>query len=336
MPRRNPDNVPDVQAILLDEVDRTFVGYILQTFRDRGLRCEAFHVIRGVSLAAVINRQIVEGVQAIVKIYRRSQVNSKIHLQLFNRSVGMHNVSWDNYEDLDAHVAADLVLKAKSTHMAPVPPQQFPSQQYQQPPYGAAHYGQPPQQMPPQIPPQHPPQAGGTPPNPNVQNLITALDGPGLQKLLGALNQNPQSPHNPQPPQAYQGLQHPQNPQYPQHPQQSQAPQQPAQNQDLATLLSTVARQQPQQQQQQGYPNRGPPQQPYQQPGAQAPNTNLANNPALAQLLNRPQPGIQPQHGMQPQQGYQQLQDMPPQHQQQQMQQPNVQDVMAQLANYQR
>lgn len=111
IPRRNPGDVPDVQLILVDEVDRygvavsflgrqliiasrTFVAYIQQTFRDRGLRCDVFQLPR-VSLAAVVKRQMVEGVQAVVKIYRKSQNTGKIPLQVFNRSLGVNNIQFD-------------------------------------------------------------------------------------------------------------------------------------------------------------------------------------------------------------------------------------------------
>ena len=53
---------------------------------------------------------------------------------------------------------------------------------------------------------------------PNIANLITSLDGPALQKLLGAIQQNPQQPV----------LQ-----------------QSPTQVPDLAALLGNVVRQQP-------------------------------------------------------------------------------------------
>lgn len=103
--------MPDVQLILVDEVDRyevagsflgrkliilprTFVAYIQQSFRDRGLRCDVLQLPR-VSLAAVVKRQMVEGVQAVVKIFRKSQNTGKIPLQVFNRSLGVNNIQFD-------------------------------------------------------------------------------------------------------------------------------------------------------------------------------------------------------------------------------------------------
>ena len=111
MARRNSREVPDVQIILVEEIDRyvnvniylvwpliqsfrTFVGYIQQSFRDRGLRCDILQLPR-VSLESVIKRQIVEGVQAIVQISRKSQVTGKIPLQVYNRSGGVDNVHFD-------------------------------------------------------------------------------------------------------------------------------------------------------------------------------------------------------------------------------------------------
>lgn len=73
---------------------RTFVAYIEKTFRDRGLTCGIFQLPR-VSLVAVIKRQIIEGVQAVVKIFRQSQITGKIPLQVFDYSAGVDNVRFE-------------------------------------------------------------------------------------------------------------------------------------------------------------------------------------------------------------------------------------------------
>ena len=73
---------------------RTFVGYIEKSFRDRGLRCDVLQLPR-VSMAAVVKRQILEGVQAVVKILRQSQVTGKIPLQVFDRRGGQDNVRFE-------------------------------------------------------------------------------------------------------------------------------------------------------------------------------------------------------------------------------------------------
>lgn len=285
--RRTRADVPDVQLILVDEVDRTFVVYIQQSFRDRGLRCDVLQLPR-VSLVAVVKRQMVEGVQAVVKIFRKSQNTGKIPLQVFNRSLGVNNIQFDEYEDLQANVAAELVVRAKSTHLAPAPaPTQYPNGSA----YGALQY-------PHQAQPVHPQQAlpSGAQAN-NLANLITSLDGPSLQQLLGAMAQKPQTPTN-----------HQQNP----------LPLQPAQSQGLASLLSNIAPQQPPQH---GYQYPAGPQQPQNAYSGPVSNRTFGNNPALSSLLQSP-------HGRPSSQGVQ------TQHQQSGPQK-SVQEIMAQLAKYQ-
>ena len=196
------------------------------------------------------------------------------------------------YEELDANIATELVVRAKSTHMAP------PTNPIS--PYTAPQYNQYPPQVPSQQQP--PPQAQ---PTPHIANLITSLDGPALQKLLGAMSQNPQTPQNPQNP-----YQQPQ-----QGPQQQQQQQQP----DLAALLANASRQQPPQQ---AYPYSAQQQPQQQQYNAQAVNQAFANNPTLASLL-----GGAVNRGAQ--------QSVPqPQQQFQSGQQPNYQNIMEQLGRW--
>ncbi|KAL9055231.1 MAG: hypothetical protein Q9206_003216 [Seirophora lacunosa] len=303
MPRRDPRNVPEVQMILVDEVDRTFVAYIEKTFRDRGLSCHVFQLPR-VSLTAVIKRQILEGVQAVVKILRQSQVSGKIPLQVFDYSAGVDNVRFEEYDELDAHIAAELVARAKATRLAPPPVRQPITPSYGAPQYGRSHQHQmPPQQMPPPhiMAPQQPQQAAAAP---NIANLITSLDGPALQKLLGAM-QNPQSPHAPQPGQA-------------------PTPQQPPHMPDLSSMLGVSAQQQAHQGYPQ-YPQGGPSQSQQQSPyGASANEQPFANNPVLASLFANVGAGRQStQQGVTHQQ-----------HQGQPGQQQHVQNLMEQLARW--
>lgn len=199
------------------------------------------------------------------------------------------------YAELDANIAAELVIRAKSTHLKPAPPVPGPGPYNPTPAYGPSQYTQTPQQH---LPPQQPQSAGA---NPNLANLITSMDGPALQKLLGAMAQTPQTP------QSASNLP-------------SQTPQQAAQIPDLAALLGTVNRQPPPQQhqysyaqQQQSQPNSYP---------ASTPNSSFTNNAALSTLLNSA--GNRPsQHGM--------LNQQP---QMQPGQQHHVQNIMEQLARW--
>jgi hypothetical protein len=54
-----------------------------------------------VSLAAVVKRQILEGVLAVVKLHRSSQMSGKIPLQLFDRTSGVENVRFEGELDFD-------------------------------------------------------------------------------------------------------------------------------------------------------------------------------------------------------------------------------------------
>lgn len=48
-----------------------------------------------ISLSAVVRRQIIEGVLAVVKLSRSHQYSGKIPLQVFDRSGGVDNVRFN-------------------------------------------------------------------------------------------------------------------------------------------------------------------------------------------------------------------------------------------------
>lgn len=75
------------------------MAYIEKAFRERGLRCDSLKLPR-VSLTAVVKRQIIEGVQAVVKIFRKSQVTGKIPLQVFDRKDGVENVRFEGKKEI--------------------------------------------------------------------------------------------------------------------------------------------------------------------------------------------------------------------------------------------
>ena len=63
--------------------------------------------------AAVIRRQIVEGVLAIVRLTALSLANGRVNIQIFDRRGGANNVQFNEYADLEPNTAAALVAKAK-------------------------------------------------------------------------------------------------------------------------------------------------------------------------------------------------------------------------------
>ena len=75
-------------------IGRAFVAYVEKAFRDRGLRV-AVLMIPNVPIQAVVRRQILEGVQAVVKLYRASRMTGKIPVQVFDRSLGGNNVHFE-------------------------------------------------------------------------------------------------------------------------------------------------------------------------------------------------------------------------------------------------
>ena len=112
-------------------------------------------------------------------------------------------------------------MRTKQKLAVPSPVQsQFP--QSQQAFAALQQYGLPIQQLPPQQQPpqQHLPQLATGQQQPNLANLISTLDGPALQKVLSAMQANPQQPGLPQA-----------SPTGPQNP-------------DLQALLGTIAKQQ--------------------------------------------------------------------------------------------
>lgn len=139
IPRRH-GNVPDVQLLLVEEVDRGFVDWVQRSFTGRGFKVDVMFLSARLPRELVIQRQIVEGVQAIVEIGRREQAMAKIQLQVFDLSGGRHNARFEQYADLDPHIATELVARAKSqAQMPPVP--SYANGQYPTANYPPSHPG---------------------------------------------------------------------------------------------------------------------------------------------------------------------------------------------------
>ena len=130
-----------------------------------------------VSIDSVIRRQIVEGVLAVCKLTRTEEQTGKVPLQVFDRSQGSQNVRFDEYDNLQMDVAAKLAARAKA-NAAPATPT-----------YGNASAYVPPYMQQAQAP--QPPSLAN---NPQLQQLITTLDGPALQQLLSAMGQQQGTP----------------------------------------------------------------------------------------------------------------------------------------------
>ncbi|RMZ90248.1 hypothetical protein DV736_g2525, partial [Chaetothyriales sp. CBS 134916] len=212
LPRRSPTDVPDVQILILDNnVPQAFINWVEDCFRNKGLRVATIWLSARLPLQAVVKRQILEGVQGVVKLIHHNQFTGKIPLQVFDRCAGASNVNFNEYVDLDVQVAADIVIHARQKErgqihqspQAPQPPSPFgPPQAYARAPV-AQHPAQqfhvpipPPyqQQRPPQAPnfqygyPPPPPQLYQQPLQPS-QASPTATKSSNLQQLLENLRQ---------------------------------------------------------------------------------------------------------------------------------------------------
>ena len=198
IPRRAPYDVPDVQIILIGQLDHNFVSWVEGELNGRGLKSEVMFLSPRLNLEAVIRRQILEGVHAVSQLDMRAQNSSKIPLRVFDRQAGASNVRFNEYQDLEPKIAAELVLRAKQTQAQTPTYTQPPAPTYTQvsvPTYSQAS-------APPYAPPQPQyalPQSYQPPPAipaaPDLANLVGQLDNATLQKLLGSMN-TPQQPQN--------------------------------------------------------------------------------------------------------------------------------------------
>ncbi|KAL2854333.1 hypothetical protein BJY01DRAFT_231920 [Aspergillus pseudoustus] len=256
VPRRTGRDVPDVQILVLEELDRNFVYHVESTFRNRGLRVDVLVLGPRIPLDAAVKRQVSEGVLAVVRLSRPSLFSRKLPLQVFDRSAGKDNVRSSEYPDLEPGIAAEIVFQAQSLQ------RNTPNA-----PFAPSAYGVPPIPSVP-LPPAAQPALST---QPNLANAISTLDGPALQSLIAALQQ----PRQPAVPSA--------QPPFPAPTNSLQAP-------DLASLLSAATRQplppnlaqQPLQHQPQPYP-------------LQTPNGSAISDPNLLSLLAKGLGGHQSQ-----------------------------------------
>ncbi|KAK4131398.1 hypothetical protein BT67DRAFT_427421 [Trichocladium antarcticum] len=113
IPRRFGADVPDVQILLTQEVSRDFVAWVQGALHNRGLKTDVMYINPRFPRDAVVQRQVVEGVHAIIDLDYTAQSQGKIPVQVFIRS-GASSVRFELYQQIDPPVAAELVLREKS------------------------------------------------------------------------------------------------------------------------------------------------------------------------------------------------------------------------------
>ena len=175
--RRQPRDVPDVQILVVDDLDRNFVQWVEQSFISAGVRADVLILSPRLPEAAVVRRQIIEGVVAVCRLGIMNQQASLVPLQVFDRRGGA-DIRFEEYADLAPNIAAQVILRAKASNPAPV--------------YGYGYGGG----APPAPPPPVQPVAG----NPQLSQLISTMDSNTLQKLLGVVQHSPTTSQAPQQP----------------------------------------------------------------------------------------------------------------------------------------
>ncbi|KAK4143035.1 uncharacterized protein C8A04DRAFT_12707 [Dichotomopilus funicola] len=113
LPRRFGADVPDVQILLLQEVSRDFVAWVQGAFHNKGLKTDVMYLNPRFPRETVLQRQVVEGVHAIIDLDYGAQAKGKIPIQVFIRSGGS-SVRFELYQDVDPPIAAELVAREKS------------------------------------------------------------------------------------------------------------------------------------------------------------------------------------------------------------------------------
>lgn len=154
---RYGSQIPEVQIVVLDESDRTYIYWVETSVRQAGLKVETLFLSPRLGLPAVVRQMAKEGVLAIVQCNRQLQMMNKVSLQVFDRSQGASNVRFDEYAGLDMATAVGLLKRTQQQAVLPPPPA--------------------PQQA-------------------NLAAMIAQMDPASLQQVIGALSQQQNHQHN--------------------------------------------------------------------------------------------------------------------------------------------
>lgn len=171
LPRRYGNNVPECQIIVTDDTDRSFIYFVEKAFKDKGFRIDTLFLSPRLPLPSVVQQMIIEGIMAVIFLNRQLQSQSKISMQIFDRRANSSDVKFDEYANIDVHVAVVLAFRKKQSIL------QLTNT------YGSSNYNN--NNFQPQNAPTHNV-------NSDLVNLIGSLDPMTLQKVIGALTQSSQ------------------------------------------------------------------------------------------------------------------------------------------------
>ncbi|KAK0713089.1 hypothetical protein B0T26DRAFT_648465 [Lasiosphaeria miniovina] len=172
-------DVPDVQFFVLPEVSREFIDWVQQRFHERGLRTNVMFLNPRFPRDALVQRQVLEGVHAIVDLDHAAQSRARISIQVFIRSGG--SAHFNTYQDIDPVTAVGLVI-AQTGNRLTSPPTQYNHGHSYLPDAPLAGY------------PYHGPHASAPPVHarptasaPDLASMVGQLDNPTLQALIASL-----------------------------------------------------------------------------------------------------------------------------------------------------
>lgn len=118
---RNGPNIPSVQLVVTDEMDRVYIQQIENTIRRAGLSCESLFISPKLHFADLVRQMVADGVSAIVICNRRLQAVRKVDLQTFFRAGNSTNVQFEEYASIDVDTAIQLIQRVLRGPAVPTP-----------------------------------------------------------------------------------------------------------------------------------------------------------------------------------------------------------------------
>ncbi|KAI9030393.1 hypothetical protein DFJ74DRAFT_468365 [Hyaloraphidium curvatum] len=122
LPRRYGTNVPEVQVIVIGQVDKQYVLHVENRFRGAGMHVEVLFLSAKLSLELVLQQMNYEGVRAVVFVERGFDATETVTMLIFDGSTGY--VEYDRV-GLDKAVA-DVRMQKNAVGMAVPPPAAYP------------------------------------------------------------------------------------------------------------------------------------------------------------------------------------------------------------------
>ncbi|EEB08587.2 poly(A) binding protein Nab3 [Schizosaccharomyces japonicus yFS275] len=161
--------VPDCQIVVTDDCARTFVRYVEKVFRTHFLSTDTMYLSSQTSLSSIVRQLLLENVMAILYINTNLERSGKVSLQIFKKTSKEFEIHYDEYTNIDAPIAAELLARAKSNALQYSSAMQVSNTNNSYSPQNAVLQ-----------------QAAGLA-NPNLANIIGGLSVSGLRQLVTTL-----------------------------------------------------------------------------------------------------------------------------------------------------